>query len=147
MFVVVDQSFRSACRSSSPSLFGYWALEDQTHRFSRNFCKIHQDKLHNNAEERRPHLHRGGSLMSRRKQISLEAAERGRDKSSYKKTVRHSYVWRTPLVVVSIYIPVLNEAIFNSSDFVSRLMIFADILRQAVEKLLINWQTNKLGNK
>jgi len=65
--------------------------------------------------------------MSRREQISLETANKGRDKSSYKKTVRHSYFWKASLVVLSIYIRVLNEIIFISSYIESSLMIFADV--------------------
>jgi hypothetical protein len=65
--------------------------------------------------------------MSRREEISLETANKGRDKSSYKKTVRHSYVWKASLSVLSIDIRVLNEMIFNSSYFESRLMIFFDV--------------------
>ena len=43
-----------------------WTLDDETDRLSRNVYNNYQYTLRNIAEERRPHIHRGGSLKSRK---------------------------------------------------------------------------------
>ena len=74
ILVVIYRSFGKIFQfhlrgSSSPRRIfslGYLTLQDVTDRLSETSATNHQSRLRRNQEERRSHLHGGGSLKSRR---------------------------------------------------------------------------------
>jgi hypothetical protein len=64
------------------------------------------------TQKRGDRLHRGRSLKSHTEQINFETAKEERDKSRYKKMIRHSHVWKRALVFLCVFILVLIQMIF-----------------------------------